>query len=346
MAHETQLGDVEDAQSHEKRRVWTALASALLVLSTFFLVYVTLRYLRFRSRVRTQSTTTSLPWRRAEVVPQVEGPTQATVPLHEVTVHRIDGTEAAQNQQHCMLLQLPAEIRTQIYSYLLPDTAPTSTSRAFRQTCRQINDEVEYEVRKAFISKMTRLQQLYSDYYFYCNLACSTKTYNVEIALRLPEHYYSPVLPPPFSQTTTVIDAIALSLIELLPKSTRFITLTIQPHPHGTISTFERYFDNAWTALDDCFKRAIRDAKEGKTDLQTLSIFSRDPIALVPEVGCFGFTSKLRSIIVPGVRFTYDRNFRFRMRVVLDPQQGYLLLKMRMLEYLKRRVKLYIAWKR
>lgn len=346
MAHETQPGDVENYQNHEKERVRIDLVSALLVLSTFFLVYVTLRYLRFRARVRTQSTATSLPWRRVEIAPQVEDLTQATAPLHEVTVHRVDGTETAQNQQHCILLQLPAEIRTQIYSYLLLDTTSTSTSRAFRQTCRQMNDEVKYEVRKAFISKMTRLQQLYSNEHPYCNLAYSAKTYDVEIALRLPKHYFPPLLHPPLSQTTTVIDAIALSLVELLPKSTRSITLTIQPHPHGTISTFERYFDNVWTALDNCFKRAIRDAKEGKTDLQALSIFSGDPIALVPEVEYFGFTSKLHSIVVPGVRFTYDRTFHFRMRIVLDPRQGYLLLKMRMLECLKRRVKLYLAWKR
>jgi hypothetical protein len=59
---------------------------------------------------------------------------------------------------------LPLEIRLCIYSYLLPDRNPVSTSRALRATCKQLDDEVRYEARTAFVRTMISMQR-----------ACSTQ---------------------------------------------------------------------------------------------------------------------------------------------------------------------------
>lgn len=82
-----------------------------------------------------------------------------------------------------ILLRLPPELRLNVYSHLLPSDQHLSVSRALRQTCRQINHEVEHEQRKDFERQIKALKL--TEEYLYKDLAlcCDSDTYHVDISL-------------------------------------------------------------------------------------------------------------------------------------------------------------------
>ncbi|KAF1925164.1 uncharacterized protein M421DRAFT_400631 [Didymella exigua CBS 183.55] len=287
MTDENQFSDGEDGQRHT-------------------------RYLRIRALNRAWPPLTYLPRWRAGFRSETDDLTPSAIPLEEVVIHEAGPQELSRRpEQHRAFLELPSEIRTQIYSYLVPGVQPTRVDRAFRQTCRQINHELEHESRKAFTHEMTSLQQLAVDSHQYVTLFYSAEKYHVDMILQLPQPYFPPNLPPLLPQTRTIMDAVALSFVTLFPPNTRSIAVTMQPHPQGSTASFERYFDGTWAC----------DAMEGKIDLRKLSILSGDPVVLVPEAGLAGFRQRFNWINILGVSFEYDRGFQRVPSVVIDSRQ-------------------------
>jgi hypothetical protein len=316
MTTKSQSDNSDDAQRHKKQGVLLALASTFIVLSTLLHGYIVVRYLRFRARVRVQASLVSLPRWGAEVQPELNDSAQSVIPLEEVVVHQtLSQQPASPPEQHrAFLLELPAELRIMIWSYFVPGVQSAWVSRNLRQTCRQINHEVEYEARQAFTHKINYLQMIASESSPYLKISFLPRTYHVEMVLQLPNL-------PPLQHTTTIIDAVALTFVKEFPLNTRSVKITLQPHPHGSPANFERYFDAVWGTFYAYLGRTASDAMEGKTDLQRLTVASGAPASLVPVLRCRGFRWRLNWLSLLGVVLQYDRDFQCTSAVALDPRQ-------------------------
>lgn len=180
-----------------------------------------------------QSALTSLPLQRPTRHSAIHNHTASVISLQEIAVHLTSPQPISQSAGGCYaFLRLPPEIRTHIYSHLLPTTEPRSISRAIRRTCRQINHKVEHEVRKAFVRKMIHLQQLASGgCQRFATIFYSAERYHVEVVLQLPQVYFSSPANPSSPQARTIVDKVLLSFVELLPLNARSITVTLQPRP-------------------------------------------------------------------------------------------------------------------
>lgn len=115
------------------------------------------------------------------------------------------------------------------------------------------------------------------------------------------------------------------------------MTITLQPHPQASLSSFSRYFDATWSALEDLFNRTLGDAKEGKTDLRRITILAGSPAHMVPQVDFGVFRRMLVRIAILGVSYRCDQDFQSVPSFVLDSQQNYANLAVRLLKSSSRR---------
>lgn len=76
-------------------------------------------------------------------------------------VDNIDTANSLPTASRISLLTLPAEIRVQVYSYLLPTIASIKTTRALPAICRLMNDEVGKEVLRACQKRMVELNTMF-----------------------------------------------------------------------------------------------------------------------------------------------------------------------------------------
>lgn len=212
MTIEPRADNTNDTQYYKKRRVLFAFFITSCVIC-FLVVCCAVKYwLQTRARSRTQCSQGFLPRWRTEVLPEIDAPTQAAIPLQEIVVHQAGPPERpAQPEQHCALLNLPAELRVQIYSYLLPNAQLPSVSRTLRQVCRQIDREVKHEARKAFTRQLNSLQKRLEDEPQLGTVFYSITTYHVEIVLQPPQAYSAQGFRLPVQHAQTLIDALALS---------------------------------------------------------------------------------------------------------------------------------------
>lgn len=211
-------------------------------------------------------------------------------------------------------------------------------SRAFRQTCRQIDREVEHEARKSFTRELTSLQRLLADENQLVTVFFSAATYHVEIVLQPPQTFFAQNLPPPVQQAQTLIDALASSCVGVCPSNTRSVTITLQPHPKASLSSLSRYFDATWSTLEDLFNRTFGDTKEGKTDLRRITILAGSSAHMVPQIDFGVFRRMLVRIAILGVSYRCDQDFQSVPSFVLDSRQNYANLAVRLLKSLSRHV--------
>jgi hypothetical protein len=92
-------------------------------------------------------------------------------------------------QGNSNFLQLPPELRLQVYSHL-----PLPASHAMRQTNRQINDEIKYEQRKEFERQLRKALTRFSDSTNSMELRHSTpiKPFEVNLVVRIVSQMDSP----------------------------------------------------------------------------------------------------------------------------------------------------------
>jgi hypothetical protein len=144
-------------------------------------------------------------------------------------------------------LQLPPELRLQVYSYL-----PLPASHSLRQTSRQINHEIEYEQRKEFERHLGKIQTQLVDY---MELRHSTpiKPFEVNLVFRIVSYvrliYWGP-------------EAIKQYLWDL-PKTTRYINITIESALDVPDSEVKLWFLFTYNALCYHFFRAEKAIRTG-----------------------------------------------------------------------------------
>lgn len=176
---------------------------------------------------------------------------------------------------------LPLEIRLCIYSYLLPDRNPVSTSRALRATCKQLDDEVRYEARTAFVRTMISMQRACFDstVTFFC-----ASRFHVEVVVILPVDFQHITSPQPRPLAASPFERSLLTVLQGLPTNTRSFTLTLQPHPDASTRTFREQFFETWTLMEGYFAQNANNIRAGHTDLSAIKVRAGAPITLSPMI--------------------------------------------------------------
>lgn len=176
---------------------------------------------------------------------------------------------------------MPFEIRLCIYSYLLPDCNPVSTSRALRATCKQLDDEVRHEARKAFVRTMISVQEscFNSTVKFFC-----ASRFHVELVVLLPLDFQHITTPQPRPLAVSPFERALLTLLQALPTNTRSLTLTLQPHPDASTRTFREYLFETWTLMEFYLAQNTDYIRAGHTDLSAIKVRAGAPITLSPVI--------------------------------------------------------------
>lgn len=172
------------------------------------------------------------------------------------------------------------------------------------------------------------------------------ENYHVEMVLHLPQPYFPPPVPQPAPHAKTVVDAVALAFMEMLPLSTRSVTITMQPHFQGSLASCESYFDGVWSTLLDYFERESDGASKGTTDLRRITILTGIPYCMVPEVRFGGFSLMLSSFEIDGICLSYDSAFRCQLNSVVASHLRFRNLRFKILGRLNRRLKMFIRYKK
>lgn len=267
-----------------------------------------------------------------------------TIPLQAISI-RTPMDVSQRHRNHRPFLSLPPEIRTQIYSFLLPSSQPASVARALRGTCHQINREVKYEVQTDFSRTMTFLQHRTSCDNQWVILTQSPEHFRVNVVLQTPHIYSAPSIAP-LPHTTTIVDALALSLAQQLPTSTRSMTITLQPHADGSVSCFERYLNAVWTTLFRYLGRLQTDISLGGNDLRQITVLCGGPIVMLVEARYGRISYKFWSIDVVGVTFKYHSTRGCYAVLILREGQRCRKLIQTMFDLMRRRAQFYIRCKR
>lgn len=147
--------------------------------------------------------------------------------------HRI--TRALRKKKgRCIFLQLPPELRLQIYSHL-----SLSASQTFRQTCGQINREIEHERRRDFERHMIRIQKGHGDRINFTP-AYPIKPFEVNLILRIAAGS---------GQVSHWDESRIEHLLENLPATARFIHIALEPGPGVSDAAIKHCFDLTYEAL-------------------------------------------------------------------------------------------------
>jgi hypothetical protein len=152
----------------------------------------------------------------------------------------------------------------------------------------------------------------------------SAETYQVGIVLQPPQQHYVGQFSLPTPPAKAEVDARALAYIEKFPLNTHSATITLQAHPHGTLSTRTRYLDNMWSTLHQHTELQSRFTMRGRAEIRSLTLLWGSPKIIVPGIRFGGFKRKLNWLTVLGVRFSHDQSFRLVINHLLDPRQRYL----------------------
>ncbi|KAF2993018.1 hypothetical protein E8E13_001008 [Curvularia kusanoi] len=200
------------------------------------------------------------------------------------------------------LLRLPAELRLQIYSYLLHDTQPPSVARALRQTCRLINEELKYEVRKLFDRQIAELDKKnplvlvqWSEFEYHVTVGINFK--------RLAK--YQKTRPGDSLEVQVdrmkkkLLDKILPQILKDLPTITAYLTVQIQRNVELSGPFLEVCVKGTDSWLLDHAMRKQEDLAAGKIDLNGYQVVCDSPMVLMPVMGLFGF-----AVTVPWVNMT------------------------------------------
>jgi hypothetical protein len=172
-------------------------------------------------------------------------------------------------QGNSNFLQLPPELRLQVYSHL-----PLPASHAMRQTNRQINDEIKYEQRKEFERQLRKALTRFSDPTDSMELHHSTpiKPFEVNLVVKIVSHMDSPY---------EVAEAFK-KYLRNLPTTTRSINITIESARDVPGSEVNFWFSLTFDAFYYHFVRAQKAVRTGRMQLRSWRV-------VCPGTTDFGF---------------------------------------------------------
>lgn len=196
---------------------------------------------------------------------------------------------------HPNLLSVPAEIRLNIYSYLI---SPSSVSRPLRATCRQIKKEFDHEDREAFLRRMMVIQRINWKDAVYIHLLCTTAHHHVNAVVELPQ-----LIPGAEHHSVAVMYDEMHALLQSLPLNTRSITIVIKPYAQCRGRDYDIFYCMFTFKLYEYFGALTEAAATGATDLRTLQVLAADPIMLTLEVPLAGGWRRLSSFEIKGLWF-------------------------------------------
>jgi hypothetical protein len=243
------------------------------------------------------------------------------------------------HQDGGILLRLPPELRLEVNSHLLPSKQPSSVSRSLRQTCRQINCELEYEMRKEFERQIDAPQKECEHFI----LRCDSSKYHVDVVhefFRMHDHeqWWGHVntmrgLWPDYN------GSLILSFLDGLPTTTRSVGVTIELPPITPNLHPANLFVEFKAELNLYFRRMWDSARAGEAQLRSFSVVLERPIFVYPELHLpypyfqgiphhYGIW-KLKWMKLAGIAAEYDKVEPGRVRSVylLQKDQQFLLLK-------------------
>ncbi|KAG9199915.1 hypothetical protein G6514_007815 [Epicoccum nigrum] len=210
---------------------------------------------------------------------------------------------------HPSFLSLPAEIRLNIYSYMI---SPSSASRSLRATCHYIKEEIDYEDREAFSRGITASLHINWKDIVHIKLLANTTYHHVNAVVELPQ---------PLSLTVRVqLHTVAVlynemrHILQNLPLNTRSVTIVVKPYAQCTGLNFDIFYCSFARKLYSYFAALHGDARAGATDLCTLEVMAADPIVLSLEIPYRRSAWKrLTGFEVKGLCFEYKRKGRGRV---------------------------------
>jgi hypothetical protein len=236
------------------------------------------------------------------------------------------------HQDGGILLRLPPELRLEVYSHLLPSNEPLSVSRSLRQTCRQINCELEYEMRKEFERQIDALQKTCEHFI----LRCDSSKYHVDVVhsfFRMHDHeqwwghlYTLKGLWPDYN-------GIVSPFLDSLPTPTRSVGVTIElpPITSNLIGSPCSLFLHFKYELNDYFRRMWDSARAGEAQLRSFSVVLERPAIMFPELHLPHdyFIWKPKWMKLAGIAAEYDKVKPGSVREVypLKKDQQFLFLK-------------------
>jgi hypothetical protein len=155
-------------------------------------------------------------------------------------------------------LQLPPELRLQVYSYL-----PLPASHSLRQMNRQINDEIEYEQRKEFERRLGKIQTRLVDF---MELRHSTpiKPFEVNLVFRIVSYRH----PMAISGGPEAIK----KYLRDLPTTTRSINITIESALDVPGTELNNWFFYTYDMLCYHIFRADKAVRTGRMRLRSYKV--------------------------------------------------------------------------
>ncbi|KAJ8118142.1 hypothetical protein OPT61_g820 [Boeremia exigua] len=295
-------------------------------------------------------TLTPLPRQQDEGQVGDDTTSSSAIPLQEIAIHSSSRQSTSQQARYLStFLELPTEIRMQIYSYLLPDNEPTAVSRALRGTCHKVNHEVKDEVRRTFERHMSLLQRFASEGTPFVTFSYSTETYHVDILFELPsvplQQSLSPFVSPfGLDRIPIAMDMVLLQFVVQLPRDTRSLTVTLKPHEQQQSNqVFETYMNDFWTVL---YENTVEDLKancisDGTIDLRRITVLCARPVTMALQVRYRQFHCILNWINVTGITFWSAQVNRLQSDVVLDSSQWHSKIVHAVLRRLRPTVQMY-----
>lgn len=231
-----------------------------------------------------------------------------------------------QPQNGSPLLSLPAELRLQLYSYLLqPDTRQSPTSLALRQSCRQLFHEVEDELIRGHSRRIDELQATCVEVnkHYMPPMSYSVEAFHVAVTLS----HSSKLIP--FGQSDP--NGRTLAHCYRLPSSTRSITFTFSPHPRVPDDDMARCFYHLCRSLKILFNPPIgyefarpRRIVPTLRHPRRITLLMEPPGVLGMELRgfCLGLLS--RGVRARGIRWEFAApTSEVRRYVVLDESQWF-----------------------
>lgn len=228
-----------------------------------------------------------------------------------------------QKLENSPFLSLPAELRTEVYSYLLPGVERTEVSQALRRTCRQINDEVQYEIRQKFERQWSKFQEFVAQGTDMISVyeAPAPDIYHVHFDLGFIRLYDNPPTANDKYRRTKYIKGLLSRYIKQLPVSTKSVILTLEmSHPADPLE-IQRYFCDVGQIGLQFLPRAKKRYEAGELSLREIIVLVNAPVVFGMTVYRGDSELWFPGVNIQGAGYWYDKRDLFQVGWVFADNQ-------------------------